>query len=160
MVLLNPIPLNIIKNLDILKSNFGLTKYKYTVYKVNFSEKIIGFIEKDKLEKDKLEKNIIIFTILWQNEYDPNPYHQLNLVKFYHIKTMPAMEMLYIEQLDTNNFEIRTPTSINRYIYNLNTHLFKQYEIVPGKIYEMGVNKKTEMIYYKVPLVYNVINTK
>lgn len=146
MVLLEPIPLNIINNINVLKSNFGLTKYKHTVYKVNFSDRIIGF-----LEKENPEKTNPVLIILWQNMYDPNPHHQINFIKFYHVKTVQAIEAIIIEQLDLNNFEIRSPSSINRYVYNLNTHLFKQYEIMPGRIYEMGVNTKTEMIYYKVP---------
>lgn len=148
MVLLNPIPLNVINNINILKTNFGLTAYKYTIYKVNYSDKIIAFLEKEKPEKAHL-----VITILWLNEYDPNPYHQINFVKFYHVKSICSMECLLIEQLDINNFEIRTPSSINRYIYNLKTNLFKQYEILPGRIYEMETNSKTEMVYYNIPII-------
>ena len=87
--------------------------------------------------------------MLWNNECDTNPYHQINFVNFHHVKYTQSLEILQIEQVDTNNFEIKTPTSINRYIYNVNTHLFKQYVIYPGKLYEMGVNSKTEIVYYK-----------
>jgi hypothetical protein len=147
MVLLNPIPLIVIDSIDRLKKSLGLYLYKYTVYKVNYSEKIICFIE-----KNPPEKNSLIVTMLWKNEYDVNPYHQINIVNFVHLKNIINMEILIIEQYDANNFEIRTPSSINRYVYNLNTHLFKQYEIIPGKIYEIGINEKTEMVYYKVAI--------
>ena len=147
MVLLNPIPLIVIDSIDRLKKSMGLYLYKYTVYKVNYSEKIICFIE-----KNPPEKNSLIVTMLWKNEYDVNPYHQINIVNFVHLKNIINMEILIIEQYDANNFEIRTPSSINRYIYNINTHLFKQYEIIPGRIYEIGINEKTEMVYYKVAI--------
>ncbi len=147
MVLLNPIPLIVIDSIDRLKKSLGLYLYKYTVYKVNYSEKIICFIE-----KNPQEKNSLIVTMLWKNEYDVNPYHQINIVNFVHLKNIINMEILIIEQYDANNFEIRTPSSINRYVYNINTHLFKQYEIIHGKIYEIGINAKTEMVYYKVTI--------
>ena len=147
MVLLNPIPLIVIDSIDRLKKSLGLYLYKYTVYKVNYSEKIICFIE-----KNPPEKNSLIVTMLWKNEYDVNPYHQINIVNFVHLKNIINMEILIIEQYNANNFEIRTPSSINRYVYNLNTHLFKQYEIIPGRIYEIDINEKTEMVYYKVAI--------
>ena len=145
MVLLNPIPLIIIDSIDRLKKGYGLTLYKHTVYQVNYSDKIICFIE-----KQPPEKNSLIFTMLWKNEYDVKPYHQINVVNFTHLKNIMSIEMLIIEQYNGNNFEIRTPSSINRYIYNINTHLFKQYEIIPGKLYEIGINEKTEMVYYNI----------
>jgi hypothetical protein len=147
MVLLNSIPLIVIDSIDRLKKSLGLYLYKHTVYKVNYSEKIICFIE-----KNSPEKNSLIVTMLWKNEYDVNPYHQINIVNFVHLKNIINMEILIIEQYDANNFEIRTPSSINRYIYNINTHLFKQYEIIPGRIYEIGINEKTEMVYYKIAI--------
>ena len=67
MVLLNPIPLIIIDSIDRLKKGYGLTLYKHTVYQVNYSDKIICFIE-----KQPPEKNSLIFTMLWKNEYDVN----------------------------------------------------------------------------------------
>ena len=145
MVLLNTIPFNITNKINILQTNFGLKKYKTHVYKVNFTEKILCFFEKE----DSSEEKNLVFTLLWNNECDPNPHHQINVVNFYHVKYTQSLETLQIEQLDANNFEIKTPTSINRYIYNVNTHLFKQYEIHPGKLYEIGVNSETEMVYYK-----------
>jgi hypothetical protein len=146
MVLLNTIPLNITNTINKLQTNFGLKNYKTHVYKVNFTEKILCFLEDDSLENNK---KTLIFTLLWNNECDPNPHHQINFVNFYHVKYTQSLEILQIEQVDTNNFEIKTPTSINRYIYNINTHLLKQYVIHPGKLYEMGVNSKTEIVYYK-----------
>ena len=146
MVLLNTIQLNITNSIDKLLTNFGLKNYKTHIYKVNFTEKILCFFEKD----DSSEKKCLVFTLLWNNECDPNPHHQINVVNFYHVKYTRSLEILQIEQLDANNFEIKTPSSINRYIYNVNTHLFKQYEIYPGKLYQMSANSKTEMVYYKV----------
>jgi hypothetical protein len=147
MVLLNPIPLNITNNINKLQTNFGLKNYKTHVYKVNFTEKILCIFEKDNSSENN--KKTLIFTLLWNNECDTNPHHQINFVNFHHVKYTQSLEILQIEQVDTNNFEIKTPTSINRYIYNVNTHLFKQYVIYPGKLYEMGVNSKTEIVYYK-----------
>ena len=147
MVLLNPIPFNITNNINKLQTNFGMKNYKPHVYKVNFTEKILCIFEKD--DSSENNKKTLIFTLLWNNECDTNPHHQVNFVNFHHVKYTQSLEILQIEQLDTNNFEIKTPTSINRYIYNVNTHLFKQYVIYPGKLYEMGVNSKTEIIYYK-----------
>ena len=59
------------------------------------------------------------------------------------------MEILQLGQLDNHNFELFTPTSSNRYVYNLNTHLFKEYEILSGKTYLMSTKSNTEIVYYK-----------
>ena len=148
MVLLKPIPFNITNSINKLKTNLGLKNYKTHIYKVNFTEKILCFFEKD--DSSEKDKKCLVFTLLWNNECDLNPHHQINIVNFYHVKHASTLEILQIEQLDANNFEIKTPSSINRYIYNVNTHLFKQYEIHPGKLYEMDVNSKTEIVYYKI----------
>ena len=143
MVLLSPIPLNIINKLNIIQTSLGLQNYSIHLYKADFTDKIIGFFEQDK--RDKIDK---IFIILWNNELHANPYQHMVNVNFNHCKYGRSLETLQIQQLDTHNFVISTPTSINRYVYNLNTFLFKEYEIFPGKIYHMSPNSKTEMVYY------------
>jgi len=150
VVRLFPIPLNIINTVNIIKSKYGLQNYIIHLYKVNFTDRIIGFFEKDK--KDKQEENERIqnvFIILWQNECDPNPHQQIQNLKFYYLKNIKSIEILQSGQLDKHNFEFFTPTSANRYVYNLNTHLFKEYEILCGKLYIMSTNSNTEMVYYK-----------
>lgn len=153
MVILSPIPLNIINKLNIIQTNLGLQNYNIHLYKVDFTDKIIGFFEQningDKNGDKNKDKQNKIFIILWNNELHANPYQQMVNINFNHCKYGRSLETLQIQQLDTNNFVISTPTSINRYVYNLNTFLFKEYEILPGKIYHMSPNSKTEMVYYK-----------
>jgi hypothetical protein len=152
MVLLNPIPLNIIQKINIIQTCLGITDYNIYLYKVDSTDKIIGFFDKNRiLERDKFEKIDKILIVLWQNEYDPNPSQKLVTVNFRQLKTVitPYQEILQIAQLDKHNYEIYTPLSSNRYVYSLNTHLFKEYEIIPGKLYCLSAKSNSEMVYYK-----------
>ena len=147
MVILNPVPFNIINTVNIIKAKYCLQNYITHLYKVNFTNRIIGFFEKDK--NDTQEKIQMVLIVLWQSELDPNPFQKLVNINFYYLKTSIVLEILQITQIDKHNFELYTPTSANRYVYNLNTHLFKEYEILCGKLYYMSANSKTEMVYYK-----------
>ena len=146
MVLLNPIPVNIINKINIIQASLGLQKYIIHLYKVDFTERIIGFLQKDK-DKDK-DKDNTLFIVLWQNELDMTPNQQLVTVHFTHVKYARSLEILQVRQLDKHNFVLFEPTSTNRYVYNLNTFLFKEYEIIPGQLYYLCANSKTEMVYY------------
>jgi hypothetical protein len=158
MVLLNPIPVNIINKINIIQASLGLQKYIIYLYKVDFTERIIGFLQKDgnkDKEQDKeqdrdrdKEKDNILFIVLWQNESDLAPYQQLVTVHFRHVKYARSLEILQVRQLDKHNFVLFEPTSTNRYVYNLNTFLFKEYEIIPGQLYYLCANSNTEMVYY------------
>lgn len=148
MVLLNPIPVNIINKINIIQASLGLQKYIIYLHKVDFTERIIGFLQKDKdKDKDK-EKDNTLFIVLWQNELDVTPYQQLVTVHFRHVKYVRILEILQVRQLDKHNFVLFEPTSTNRYVYNLNTFLFKEYEIIPGQLYYLCANSNTEMVYY------------
>lgn len=142
MVLLNPIPVNIINKINIIQASLGLQKYIIHLHKVDFTERIIGFLQKDK------DKDNTLFIVLWQNELDMTPNQQLVTVHFTHVKYARSLEILQVRQLDKHNFVLFEPTSTNRYVYNLNTFLFKEYEIIPGQLYYLCANSKTEMVYY------------
>jgi hypothetical protein len=160
MVLLNPIPVNIINKINIIQASLGLQKYIIHLYKVDFTERIIGFLQKDgnkdkeqdrdrdrDKDKDK-DKDNTLFIVLWQNELDMTPNQQLVTVHFTHVKYARSLEILQVRQLDKHNFVLFEPTSTNRYVYNLNTFLFKEYEIIPGQLYYLCANSNTEMVYY------------
>jgi len=101
-------------------------------------------------DKDK-DKDNTLFIVLWQNDLDATPYQQLVTVHFRHVKyarSLEILQILQIRQLDKHNFVLFEPTSTNRYVYNLNTFLFKEYEIIPGQLYYLCANSKTEMVYY------------
>lgn len=147
MVLLNPVPLNIINAVNMIRTKYDIQNYIIHLYKVNFTDRIIGFFEKDKNDSNEKIHNVLI--VLWQNECDLNPFQKLVNINFYYCKTSIVMEILQLGQLDNHNFELFTPTSSNRYVYNLNTHLFKEYEILSGKTYLMSTKSNTEIVYYK-----------
>jgi hypothetical protein len=163
MVLLNPpIPLNIINKINIIQASLGLQKYIIHLHKVDFTERIIGFLQKDgnkdkeqdkeqdkerDKEKDR-DKDNTLFIVLWKNELDATPYQQLVTLHFRHVKYARSLEILQVRQLDKHNFVLFEPTSTNRYVYNLNTFLFKEYEIIPGQLYYLCANSNTEMVYY------------
>ena len=157
MVLLKPIPVNIINKLNTIQESLGLQKYIIHLHKVNFTERIIGFLQKYDQDKDKekdtekdkeKEKDNTLFIVLWQNELDMTPNQQLVTVHFRHVKYARSLYILQVRQLDKHNFVLFEPTSTNRYVYNLNTFLFKEYDIIPGQLYYLCANSNTEMVYY------------
>jgi hypothetical protein len=153
MVLLNPVPLNILNMINIIRKKYDIQNYIIHLYNVNFTDRIVGFFEKNRiLEKDNpdiQEKIQKVLIVLWQNELDPNPFQKLVTINFYYLKTSIVLEILQIIQINKHNFELYSPTSANRYVYNLNTHLFKEYEILCGRLYHMSSKSNTEIVYYK-----------
>jgi len=150
MVLLNPVPLNILNMVNIIRSKYDIHNYIIHLYKVDFTDRIIGFFEKNKKDKnDTNEKIQNILIVLWKSELDPNPFQKIVNINFYYLKTSVVFELLQIIQIDKHNFELCSPTSANRYVYNLNTHLFKEYEILCGRLYYMSSKSNTEITYYK-----------
>jgi hypothetical protein len=151
MVLLNPIPLNIIQKINAIQECLGITDYSIYLYKVDYTDRIIGVLDKIRNLTSQYEKIDKIMIVLWQNEYDSNPNQLFITVNFRQIKSVNTryQEILQIAQLDKHNYEFFTPVSSNRYVYNLNTHLLREYEIEPGKIYFLGAKPNTEMVYYK-----------
>jgi len=153
MVLLNPVPLNILNMINIIREKYDIQNYIIHLYKVNFTDRVVGFFEKNRiLEQDKpgiQEKIQKVLIVLWQNELDPNPFQKLVTINFYYLKMSIVFEILQIIQIDKHNFELYSPTSANRYVYNLNTHLFKEYEILCGRLYHMSTKSNTEIVYYK-----------
>ncbi len=151
MVLLKPIPVNIINKLNTIQESLGLQKYIIHLHKVNFTKRIIGFLQKYNKDKDKdgdKDKDNTLFIVLWQNELDLEPYQQSVTVHFRHVKYVRSLEILQVRQLDKDNFVLFEPTSTNRYVYNLNTFLLKEYDIIPGQLYYLCANSNTEMVYY------------
>lgn len=150
MVLLNPVPLNIINAVNVIRLKYDIQDYIIHLYKVNFTDRIIGFFEKNKKDKNNFQEKIQnVLIVLWQNELDSNPSQKIVNINFYYLKTSIVLEILQLTQIDKHNFELFSPTSANRYVYNLNTHLFKEYEILSGKRYFMSTKSNTEIIYYK-----------
>ena len=47
-MLLNPVPLNIINAVNMIRTKYDIQNYIIHLYKVNFTDRIIGFFEKDK----------------------------------------------------------------------------------------------------------------
>lgn len=156
MVLLRPAPINIINKIELSKKAYfsHLTPASMTgegvindcyiyLYKVDKPEKIVCFLN---------VKNILLI-LLWKNEYDPNPHELLVEIKFnkiYELNFTSIINILIIQQLDHCNFMIKTPLSSNRYVYNLNTLSFKEYDILTGRVYHLEANEKTELVYYKI----------
>lgn len=150
MVLLNSVPLNILNMVNVIKVKYDIQHYNIHFYKVDFTDRIIGFFEKDKKDKNNIQEKIQnVLIVLWQSELDANPFQKLVNINFYYLKFSIVMEILKITQLDKHNFELFSPTSANRYVFNLNTHLFKEYEILCGRLYYMSTKSNTEIVYYK-----------
>ena len=118
---------------------------------MDYSDRIIGIFDKNRNSATQYEKIEKMLIVLWQNEYDANPNQLFVTVNFRQVKSVNTryQEILQIAQLDKHNYEFFTPVSSNRYVYNLNTHLFKEYEIMPSKMYYLSSKPNTEIVYYK-----------
>jgi hypothetical protein len=153
MVLLKPAPINIINKIELSKKTYfshltlsmtgegAINNCYIYLYKVNKTEKIICFLNL---------KNVLLI-LLWKNEYDTTPHEQLvelNFNKRYEQSFTTIINILIIQQLDQYNFMIKKPLSSNRYVYSLNTFLFKEYDILTGRVYDLEANEKTELVYY------------
>ena len=116
MVLLNPIPTLIASKVMRVKLEFNIPYDAFImIYKVDYSDKIVCFIENRHIT------GLII--IVWNNDYDIIPNEHLVVLKFYQkpsgsiITSDEFAALIQIQQLDKDNYEIRTANSLNVYIY-------------------------------------------
>jgi hypothetical protein len=116
------------------------------IYKVDYSDKIICFIENRHIT------GLII--IVWNNEHDIIPNEHLVVLKFYQkigspiINSNELAQCLIIQQLDKDNYEIKTAQSTNVYIYNLNVYTIKEFVVYKGKLYLLKKHYTTELSYH------------
>ena len=146
MVLLNPVPFNISNKIINTKKTFNLPDDSFLyMYKVDYSEKIVSFMENRNI-------NGLIITV-WKNENYYNPWEQLVVIKLYHkpnvyLNSSELLLNIQIQQLDKDNYEIKSALSTNIYIYNLNIFSLKEYEVKKGRIYCLKKQSNTELAYY------------
>jgi len=147
MVLLNPIPSIIANKVIQTKIAYNLPEDSFLyMYKVDHSEKIISFIENRNIN------GLII--IVWRNEFDLVPKEQLVVIKLYHkigtgtfLNPNELAICLQIQQLDSENYEIKSVLSTNRYIYNLKTFSIKDFEVIRGRLYDLKKYANSELAY-------------
>ena len=83
MVLLNPVPLNILNAVNVIRLKYDIQNYIIHLYKVNFTDRIIGFFEKNKKDKNDFQEKIQnVLIVLWQNELDSNPSQKIVNINF------------------------------------------------------------------------------
>ena len=147
MVLLNPIPTLIASKIMRVKLEFNIPYDAFIlIYKVDYSDKIICFIENRHIT------GLII--IVWNNEHDIIPNEHLVVLKFYQkigspiINSNELAQCLIIQQLDKDNYEIKTAQSTNVYIYNLNVYTIKEFVVYKGKLYLLKKHYTTELSYH------------
>jgi hypothetical protein len=56
MVLLNPIPLNIIQKINVIRTCLGIRDYIIYLYKVDYTDRIIGIFDKNRNSVTQYEK--------------------------------------------------------------------------------------------------------
>ena len=146
MVILNPIPYNIASKIIRVKQEFNIPIGSFIyIYKVDYSDKIVCFME---------NRNITgVIIIVWNNEDDIKPKEQLVVLKFYQkpsqiINSDEFAALIIIQQLDTDNYEIKTANSTNLYIYNLNVYTIREFVVIKGQLYLMKKNYTTELSYH------------
>jgi hypothetical protein len=147
MVILNPIPGNIASKIIRVKQEFNIPIGSFIyIYKVDYSDKIVCFIE---------NRNITgVIIIVWNNENDINPKEQLVVLKFYQktggsiINSDEFAALIIIQQLDIDNYEIKTAHSTNVYIYNLNVYTIIEFLVIKGQLYNMKKLYTTELSYH------------
>ena len=146
MVILNPIPYKIASRIIRVKQEFNIPIGAFIyIYKVDYSDKIICFIENRHIT------GLII--IVWNNENDILPKEHLIVLKFYQkpgqiINSDEFALLIQIQQLDKDNYEIKTAHSINVYIYNLIVYTIKEYTVFKGQLYSLKKNYTTELSYH------------
>ena len=146
MVMLNPIPLLIASKVMRVKQEFNIAYDAFImIYKVDHSDKIVCFIENRHIT------GLII--IVWNNDHDISPNEHLVVLKFYQKPGGPVINsdefaaLVQIQQLDKDNFEIKTAHSANIYIYNLNVYTIRDYLVIKGQLYKMKKIYTTELSY-------------
>jgi len=147
MVILNPIPGNIASKIIRIKQEFNIPIGSFIyIYKVDYSDKIICFMEHRHIT------GLII--IVWNNDQDINPNEHLVVLKFYQkpggtiINSDEFASLIIIQQLDIDNYEIKTAHSTNVYIYNLNVHTIREFLVIKGQLYRLKKNYTTELSYH------------
>lgn len=146
MVVLNPIPGNIASKIIRVRQEFNIPIGSFIyVYKVDHTNKIVCFME---------NRNITgVIIIVWNNENDILPKEQLVVLKFYQkpgqiINSDEFASLIIIQQLDKDNYEIKTAHSTNIYIYNLNVHTIREFLVIKGQLYNMKKHYTTELSYH------------
>ena len=147
MVLLNPIPSLIASKIMRVKLEFNIPYDAFIfIYKVDYSDKIVCFIE------NRFITGLIV--IVWNNDEDICPNEHLVVLKFYQktggsiINSDEFAALIIIQQLDTDNYEIKTANSTNVYIYNLNVYTIREYLVIKGKLYKLKKHYTTELSYH------------
>lgn len=147
MVLLNPIPSNIASKIMRIKQEFNISIGSFIfIYKVDYTNKIVCFMEHRHIT------GLII--IVWNNEHDLNPNEHLVVLKFYQklggpiINSEEFASLIQIQQLDIDNYEIKTAHSTNVYLYNLNVYTIREYIVIKGCIYRLKKHYTTELSYH------------
>ena len=146
MVILNPIPYNIASKIIRVKQEFNIPIGSFIyVYKADHTNKIVCFIE------NKHITGVII--IVWNNEDDVKPNEHLVVLKFYQkpgqiINSDEFAALIVIQQLDIDNYEIKTANSVNVYIYNLNVYTIREYLVIKGCLYKLKKHYTTELSYH------------
>ena len=145
MVLLNPIPSIIANKIILTKMTYNLADDSFLLlYKVDYSDKIVCFME------NRTITGLVI--IVWKNEDDLFPREQLVVLKLYnkpeiYLNSNELAIYIIIRQLDKDNFEILSAQSKNLYIFNLNLHTIKEFEVIRGKMYILKKKHNTELSY-------------
>ena len=147
MVILNPIPLLIASKIMRVKQEFNIPYDAFIfIYKVDYSDKIICFIE------NRLITGLII--IVWNSDHDICPNEHLVVLKFYQkpggsiINSDELATLIKIQQLDKDNYEIKTAHSANVYIYNLNVYTIREYLVIKVCLYKLKKHYTTELSYH------------
>ena len=147
MVILNPIPSLIASKIMRIKLEFNIPYDAFIyIYKVDYSDKIVCFIE------NRFITGLIV--IVWNNAHDVHPNEHLVVLKFYQKPGGPIINsdefaaLIQIQQLDKDNYEIKTAHSTNLYIYNLNIYTIREYLVIKGRLYSMKKHYTTELSYH------------
>ena len=147
MVLLNPIPSLIASKIIRVKLEFNISYDAFIfIYKVDYSDKIVCFIENRHITG--------LIVIVWNNAEDICPNEHLVVLKFYPKPGGPITSsdefaaLIIIQQLDKDNYEIKTAHSANVYIYNLNVYTIREYLVIKGRLYSMKKHYTTELSYH------------
>jgi hypothetical protein len=147
MVILNPIPYIISRKIIHVRQEFNIPIGSFIyIYKVDHSNKIVCFMEHRQIT------GLII--IVWNNECDLNPNEHLVVLKLYQKPGGPIInsdefaKLIQIQQLDIDNYEIKTAHSTNVYLYNLNVYTIKEYIIFKGHLYSLKKHYTTELSYH------------
>ena len=146
MVILNPIPYIIAARIIRIKQEFNIPIGSFIyIYKVDHTDKIVCFIENRHIS------GLII--MVWNNDRDLNPNEHLVVLKLYQkpggpiINSDELAKLIQIQQLDIDNYEIKTAHSTNVYLYNLNVYTIREFLVIKGQLYILKKHYTTELSY-------------